>query len=100
IRDGHVTGVQTCALPISRPVTDRATRRLHMSSTDKIEKEIVLRAPRARVWRALADAREFGEWFKVALTGRFEPGATVRGQITYPDRKSVGEGKSEGGGGR
>ena len=31
-----------------------------MSDTDRIEKKIHLRAPRARVWRALADAEEFG----------------------------------------
>ena len=32
-------------------------------STDRIEKSVLLRAPRARVWRALTDAREFGAWF-------------------------------------
>jgi uncharacterized protein YndB with AHSA1/START domain len=54
-------------------------------STDRIEKQIVLRAPRARVWRALADAREFGAWFGVDFKGAsFVPGATVRGQITHP----------------
>jgi uncharacterized protein YndB with AHSA1/START domain len=53
-------------------------------STDRIEKSIVLRAPRARVWRALADAREFGTWFGVKLEGAFAEGATVRGKITHP----------------
>ena len=53
-------------------------------STDRIEKSIVLRAPRARVWRALTDAREFGTWFRVQLDGEFAPGATVRGRSTYP----------------
>jgi uncharacterized protein YndB with AHSA1/START domain len=53
-------------------------------STDRIEKSIVLRAPRARVWRAIADAQEFGTWFRVKLEGAFAPGATVRGRITYP----------------
>lgn len=54
--------------------------------TDRIDKRIVLRAPRSRVWRALTDASEFGTWFGVkfpALTS-FTEGATVRGQITYP----------------
>jgi len=55
-----------------------------MSQTDRIEKKVRLRAPRARVWRALTDAREFGEWFRVKLEGPFVEGATVRGQITYP----------------
>jgi len=51
---------------------------------DKIEKKIVLSAPRARVWRALSDATEFGQWFRVRLEGAFRAGATVRGKITYP----------------
>jgi len=55
-----------------------------MTSSDRIEKTITLKAPRARVWRALADAREFGDWFRVKLEGTFEPGATVRGRVTYP----------------
>lgn len=55
-----------------------------MTSTDRIEKSIVLRAPRTRVWRAISDAREFGQWFRVAIDGEFAPGTTVRGRITYP----------------
>lgn len=55
-----------------------------MTATDRIEKQIVLRAPRARVWRAIADAREFGAWFRVALTGDFVAGATVTGHILEP----------------
>jgi uncharacterized protein YndB with AHSA1/START domain len=51
-------------------------------STDRIEKKIVLRAPRSRVWRAIADAEEFGAWFGVKLEGSFAPGARVRGRIT------------------
>jgi uncharacterized protein YndB with AHSA1/START domain len=54
------------------------------STTDRIEKTIELRAPLSRVWRALTDAREFGQWFRVSLTGRFAVGATVRGHILYP----------------
>ena len=53
-------------------------------STDRIEKTIVLRAPRARVWRALAQADEFGAWFGVALEGAFTPGARLAGRITTP----------------
>jgi uncharacterized protein YndB with AHSA1/START domain len=54
------------------------------SSTDRIERTVLLRAPRSRVWRALTDAREFGAWFGVALEGRFAVGETIRGKITYP----------------
>jgi uncharacterized protein YndB with AHSA1/START domain len=53
-------------------------------NTDRIEKKIVLRAPRSRVWRALADSEEFGSWFGAKLEGAFAPGATVKGRITHP----------------
>jgi uncharacterized protein YndB with AHSA1/START domain len=55
------------------------------SSTDCIQREILLKVPLARVWRALADAGEFGDWFGVALKGKtFAAGHSVQGQITYP----------------
>jgi len=53
-------------------------------STDSIEKQIILRAPRSRVWRALADANEFAAWFGVAMEGAFAPGARLTGRITAP----------------
>src|SRR2546422_5523035 len=68
----------------------RATRRLpHMSSTDRIEKKILLRAPRSRVWRALTDPGEFGQWFGVRLTGAFLPGARLRGPVTIKGYEHV-----------
>jgi uncharacterized protein YndB with AHSA1/START domain len=48
-------------------------------SSDRIEKVVTLAAPVARVWRAIADSREFGSWFGVTLDGPFEPGRTLRG---------------------
>ena len=51
---------------------------------NRIEKRIELKAPVSRVWRALTDHREFGEWFRVKLDGPFLPGQVSRGQITYP----------------
>jgi uncharacterized protein YndB with AHSA1/START domain len=54
-----------------------------MDTTDRIEKKILLRAPRSRVWRAITDAKEFGAWFGVALEGTFAEGASVRGRITH-----------------
>ena len=48
-------------------------------STDRIEKRVVLRAPRSRVWRAISDAKEFGTWFRLTLDGVFAEGKTVRG---------------------
>jgi uncharacterized protein YndB with AHSA1/START domain len=50
-------------------------------STDRIEKKILLRAPTKRVWRALADSREFGSWFGMKFDGPFAPGASMRGVI-------------------
>lgn len=52
--------------------------------TDRIEKRIELNAPVSRVWRALTDYREFGEWFRVKLDGPFVVGQVSRGHITYP----------------
>src|ERR1700737_1353171 len=53
-------------------------------SSDKIEKRILLKAPRSRVWRAIADAKGFGTWFGMKLEGSFAPGARLRGQSTEP----------------
>jgi uncharacterized protein YndB with AHSA1/START domain len=50
-------------------------------STDRIEKKIVLHAPRQRVWRALADSTEFGTWFGMRFNGPFAPGARMTGVI-------------------
>lgn len=55
------------------------------SSTDRIERKILLKASRSRVWRALANAEEFGTWFGVKLAGKtFAAGQRTRGQVTYP----------------
>ena len=55
-----------------------------MVDTDRIEKKILLRAPRSRVWRALTDAEEFGSWFGVKLSTGFDTGKQVTGRITHP----------------
>ena len=51
---------------------------------DRIEKCIELKAPVSRVWRALTDHKEFGEWFRVKMEGPFVLGQIARGQISYP----------------
>jgi uncharacterized protein YndB with AHSA1/START domain len=56
-----------------------------ISSTDRIEKRVLLRAPQERVWRAISDAAEFGSWFGVELDGGFAPGATIAGRIKPTD---------------
>lgn len=51
------------------------------SSTDRIEKRVLLRAPQEKVWRAISDANEFGNWFGMELDGPFTPGAQMTGRI-------------------
>ena len=56
---------------------------------DRIEKTIELQAPVARVWRALTDYREFGEWFRVDLDGPFVVGEVSHGYITHPGYEHI-----------
>ena len=56
---------------------------------EKIEKQIEIAAPVSRVWRALTDYSEFGEWFQVALEGPFVAGQWARGRVTYPGYEHV-----------
>ena len=56
---------------------------------NKIEKRIELKAPVSRVWRALTDYREFGDWFRVKLERPFVAGQESRGNITYPGYEHV-----------
>ncbi|MDH4065358.1 MAG: SRPBCC domain-containing protein, partial [Acidobacteriota bacterium] len=58
-------------------------------STDRIEKRVVLRAPRARVWRAIADSQEFGTWFRMQFDGPFVEGRSVRGRVLYPGYEHI-----------
>lgn len=50
-----------------------------MGSYDRIEKQVTLRAPVSRVWRAITDAEEFGRWFGMTLVGPFAEGKTITG---------------------
>ncbi|HEY2682388.1 MAG TPA: SRPBCC family protein [Steroidobacteraceae bacterium] len=55
------------------------------SSTDRIERTIVLKASPIRVWRALSNAEEFGNWFGVNLKGKsMRVGDELEGHITHP----------------
>src|SRR5262245_42766309 len=57
---------------------------------DRIEKKVFLRGPRERVWRAVANAEEFGKWFGVDLQGRaFAPGAIVRGPVLHENYRHL-----------
>ena len=48
---------------------------------DRIKKQVVLRVPRERVWRAISEAKRFGSWFGVELDGEFTAGTLLSGRI-------------------
>jgi uncharacterized protein YndB with AHSA1/START domain len=72
---------------VLRPADNIATVSLPMN--DRIDRQIELRAPVSRVWRALTDHRQFGTWFQVKLEEPFEVGALARGRITHPGYEHV-----------
>jgi uncharacterized protein YndB with AHSA1/START domain len=60
------------------------------SDTDRIERSVLIDAPRERVWRALSNAEEFGTWFGADLKGQiFAAGARARGRVTFPGYEHV-----------
>jgi uncharacterized protein YndB with AHSA1/START domain len=59
------------------------------TNTDRIEKEIVIKAPVKRVWRAVTDSGEFGEWFRVKLTSPFAAGKRISGPILHPGYEHI-----------
>jgi uncharacterized protein YndB with AHSA1/START domain len=58
-----------------------ATQTQTTPTKDHIQKNILLRAPRSRVWRAVADPQEFGSWFGLKIEGQVSPGSKVTGTI-------------------
>ena len=64
-----------------------ATKRLHMEKS--IHKQVDIAAPVHRVWQALTDHRQFGEWFRVRLDGPFVPGQPSTGLMTWPGYEHV-----------
>jgi uncharacterized protein YndB with AHSA1/START domain len=63
-------------------------------STDRIEKKVLLRAPRDRVWRAISDAKELGTWFGVSFDGPFVAGTRLTGRIV-PTRVDAAVAKAQ-----
>ena len=63
----------TAAQPATSPMT---------TSTDRIEKQFTVNAPRSRVWRAVSDSKEFGTWFRMSFDRPFAEGAALLGRIT------------------
>jgi uncharacterized protein YndB with AHSA1/START domain len=72
--------------PQERHDGDRVNDRIDQHAIDK---QIELHAPVPRVWRALTDHRQFGDWFQVKLEEPFEVGALARGRITHPGYEHV-----------
>jgi uncharacterized protein YndB with AHSA1/START domain len=61
-----------------------------MDVSDRIERKVLLKAPRERVWQALTDAEQFGSWFGIALEGkRFVAGQPIEARITFPGYEHV-----------
>ena len=54
---------------------------MSIAVSDRIEKQVTLRAPLSRVWHALTDADQFGQWFGVRFDGRFEATKPITGKI-------------------
>lgn len=59
------------------------------SATDRIEKRVVLKAPPARVWRAISDSGEFGTWFQMRFEAPFVEGTTVKARVLVPGYEHV-----------
>ena len=59
------------------------------TNTDRIEKEMVIKAPVKRVWRAITDSTEFGEWFRVKLAGPFAAGKRIKGPVLHPGYEHI-----------
>jgi len=60
------------------------------SATDRIERKVVLKATRARVWRALTNIQEFNDWFRVKIPGKqFAPGQKYSGRVAHPGYEHI-----------
>jgi len=59
------------------------------SDMSRIEKRVIIRAPRSRVWRAITDPAEFADWFGVTVKGAFHPGAKVEMMSTHKDHQGM-----------
>jgi uncharacterized protein YndB with AHSA1/START domain len=62
---------------------------MNKSTADRIEREIEIETAVSRIWRAITDYREFGQWFRVNLEGPFIVGEIASGQITHPGYEHI-----------
>jgi uncharacterized protein YndB with AHSA1/START domain len=49
---------------------------------NSIERQIEIKAPVAKVWKALTDSQLFGQWFKANFHSEFVAGKTTKGMNT------------------
>jgi uncharacterized protein YndB with AHSA1/START domain len=50
----------------------------------RIERQVVVRAPRSRVWKVLTTTPDFCKWFGVETAEEFRAGAKLRMKSTHP----------------
>ena len=62
---------------------------MQKSETSRIEKSVLIQAPRARVWKALTDLAEFSKWFGVSAEGEFSPGARLKMTVTIKEYAGI-----------
>jgi uncharacterized protein YndB with AHSA1/START domain len=60
---------------------------LHLE--DRIKKQVEIKAPVSKVWRALRDHHQFGKWFGVKLETGFVVGQIAWGYITFPGYENL-----------
>ena len=66
------------------------TKQTETDSADRIEEQVRLPQPPARVWRALTDPAELGEWFGARIAGEtIAPGSQVKGYLVHPGFQHV-----------
>lgn len=55
------------------------------TNENRIERSIELKAPLSKVWKAITDHKEFGQWFGCQFDGPFVVGKTIPGKLNFPD---------------
>ena len=56
-------------------------------SNNVITKKIEMKAPVSKVWKALTDSKQFGEWFHAKFNEPFQEGKKIIGEHTYEGMK-------------
>ena len=74
----------------SSAITKESEMTKSNESGDRIERKVVIDAPRSRVWGLLENAEKFGDWFGANLKGQtFAPGRRARGHLTFKGYEHV-----------